>query len=613
MKKIILFLTSILFFESFDTSGQTPNTWSFVNYVGGANGAAAMAGCTGFTIGNNAYIIGGGGVNSGSDKFWKYNAVTQTWTPLAPVPGGARGGAIAFSIGGKGYYGFGSNGTVLNDFYEYDTLSGWALILLTSPYPPARASGIGFSIGKKGYVGLGANAGGVFLDDFWEWDQVNNVWQQRNNYPNGGRYIASAFSIGEKGYVGLGQDNGGLMNNDFYEWDTTITNWNPKPNYPGVIRYGASSFSIGTKGYIGTGTQGGGIVYYDFFEWDQVADAWTTTPTIAGLPVAEARFYATGFSVGGKGYVVGGGVSAGSAYNDLWMYTPLTPQAPSICMVTTDSLSINNIIYWDKTQYLHADSFIVYREVSTNIYSRVGATSIDSLSLFIDTDRSIGPANGDPNIGSYRYKLQLRDTFGVYSPLSPYHNNVWFNDQQTGTFTWNQYLIEGQGSTPVANFFLMRDSANIGDWRLIGAVAGTQISLNDPTYFAYQTIANWRVDASGFNCTPSLKLSDNNTLGTIVRSKSNITNNRTTKTSFPIINSLVIYPQPATNEITVDFGSTLSSTTVEVYNILGNLIFSGGIKAARNFNIKTDDWESGVYILIVSSEKGKVMRKLAKE
>jgi hypothetical protein len=87
-----------------------------------------------------------------------------------------------------------------------------------------------------------------------------------------------------------------------------------------------------------------------------------------------------------------------------------TVPAPDICMVTCDGSSTNNIIYWDKTMYAIADSFIVYREVSPSVYSRIAAISRDSLSEYVDTSRSVGPANGDPNIASYRYKLQLVDT-----------------------------------------------------------------------------------------------------------------------------------------------------------------------------------------------------------
>src|SRR6202008_1899796 len=64
-------------------------------------------------------------------------------------------------------------------------------------------------------------------------------------------------------------------------------------------------------------------------------------------------------------------------------YTP-------ICIVTVDTLSQNNLITWDKTAFDNSvDSFIVYREVQSNLYLPIGAVSFDSLSLFVDTARTI--------------------------------------------------------------------------------------------------------------------------------------------------------------------------------------------------------------------------------
>jgi len=65
------------------------------------------------------------------------------------------------------------------------------------------------------------------------------------------------------------------------------------------------------------------------------------------------------------------------------------PTAPQICLLTVDSLSQNNIIIWDKTPFAggRVDSFIVHREVSSNIYKQIGAVPFASLSIFTDTVR----------------------------------------------------------------------------------------------------------------------------------------------------------------------------------------------------------------------------------
>lgn len=291
---------------------------------------------------------------------------------------------------------------------------------------------------------------------------------------------------------------------------------------------------------------------------------------------------------------------------------PVQPQIPNICMVSSDSMSINNIIYWDKTVFTNMDSFIVYREVSTGIYKRIGAVSKDSLSQFVDTARSVGPANGDPNIGYYHYKLQLRDTCGNYSAKSPYHTSVFFIDNHTGTFTWNTYDVEGQ-TTPVANFILRRDNANTNVYVVIGNVSGNTTTLNDPNYSTYQTIANWRVDATGFNCTPTARYGNNNTQSAIVKSKSNISNNRTTgikKTE----SNFSVYPNPTSGNITLSFAnSTTGKVNVKVVSVLGQEVYNEMFtQANEKLNVDLSKYESGIYLVQVTMNNTTTVKRIVK-
>ncbi len=285
---------------------------------------------------------------------------------------------------------------------------------------------------------------------------------------------------------------------------------------------------------------------------------------------------------------------------------------PNICMVTTDSMSINNIVFWDKTIYTNMDSFIVYREVSTNIYVRVGAVSKDSLSMFADTNRLIGPANGDPNIGFYRYKLQLRDTCGNYSLLSPYHTSVYFVDLQTGTFSWNTYNVEGQ-ATPVANFILRRDNANNNIYVVVGTVSGNTTILNDPNYGTYQTIANWRIDATGFNCTPTMRYGNNGTQVAIIKSKSNITNNRTTGMN-NAESYFSVYPNPTSGNLTINFTSPVSGkVSVKVLSAIGQEVYSETFtQTNENHNIDLTKQEAGIYFVQITTNNTTTIKRIVK-
>lgn len=310
------------------------------------------------------------------------------------------------------------------------------------------------------------------------------------------------------------------------------------------------------------------------------------------------------------------GMTYGGGTNDYGVifkfYLPCAlPSAPSICAVTVDSLSQYNVIYWDKTMHPSADSFLVYREVTTGAYTKIGAHPYAALSEYTDTARSIGPANGDPNVGTYRYKLAVKDTCGNISPQSPYHNSVFFVDNNNGSFTWNSYDVEGT-TTPVTQFDLMRDDANTGVWVLVGSVSGTQNTLNDPQYATYQSIANWRVEAQGFNCTSTQRLENNAQQGVIVKSKSNITNNRVIGIRSNHIADVSIYPNPSSGKFVIAFGAAQDELHVKIVSALGEEVFRANADASEELLVDLGKYADGVYFVQISSVKGTVTRRVVK-
>jgi hypothetical protein len=322
---------------------------------------------------------------------------------------------------------------------------------------------------------------------------------------------------------------------------------------------------------------------------------WSTTQTTSSITVSSAGVYNVT-------------VTNSSSCTATASYTVASNvTTPAICMVTNDSASINNIVMWDKTSYPSADSFIVYRETGSNVYSRIGAVSKDSLSQFIDVNRAVGPANGDPNVGYYHYKLQMRDVCGNYSQLSPYHSTVFFADLHTGVFSFNMYDVQGQ-PTPVSNFYLYRDSANIGDWRVVGSVAGTTTLINDPNYATYQTVANWRVYADGFTCTPTLRAGHNTAAGAVVKSKSNICNNRFTKIKQNGDNRLVIYPNPNTGVFVIETEAN-EKCSLQIFTVTGELVLTEVLENTKN-NIDASLLPEGIYNVCVSGKTGVINNRL---
>ena len=259
--------SSLTEFDDFWEWNQADNTWTQIaNFPGIARDEAA-----GFSIGKKGYVATG----YSSKELWEWDGDSSsptynTWTRRADFPGIARTKAVAFSIGKKGYVG---TGGYQQDFWEWDgdtasaTYNTWTRKADYGGGPIGWATG--FSIGTKGYIGTGTD-GSHIRKDFWEWDgdtasATYNTWTMKAVVPGGGRENAVSFSIGNKGYIGLGLDSTTMSSlQDFWQWNQTNNTWVQKQNFSDR-RQNAVGFSIGNRGYLGTGYDGTSTK--DFWEY----------------------------------------------------------------------------------------------------------------------------------------------------------------------------------------------------------------------------------------------------------------------------------------------------------------------------------------------------------
>src|ERR1035437_1095553 len=435
---------------------------------------------------------------------------------------------------------------------------------------------------------------------------AQGTWIQKANFGGTARWHAVGFSIGSKGYIGTGGDGSVPFKKDFWEWDQSSNVWTQKANFGGTARWKAVGFSIGSKGYIGTG-EGSTSSPQDFWEWDQSANVWTQKTNFG----STAREFAVGFSIGTQGYIGTGG--DGTYRQDFWEYnSSCGTTLPSICLITVDSLSQNNIIVWEKQPYQFIDSFIIYREISTNNYQPVGAVAYDSLSMFVDTVRTLYfPNTGDPNAGTYRYKITVKDTCGNYSNMSPYHNTIYMTNN-SGSFSWNLYTIEGNPN-PVNSYVLMRDDFNTGNWQPVNSVSGTQYTVTDPAYAAWVATANWRIQTIwNISCTPSIKNPSINSIA-LNSSRSNVY--RVGAGGVNEINNIInvsISPNPTSGAFQIQMDNrklSIENYQLAIYNVLGECIYQH-TGSSSNLQIDLSEAKNGIYFLQLKTEQGMATKKL---
>ncbi|HEX2630037.1 MAG TPA: hypothetical protein VHM26_13520, partial [Chitinophagaceae bacterium] len=96
--------------------------------------------------------------------------------------------------------------------------------------------------------------------------------------------------------------------------------WISKTDFGGTGRYFATGFSIGNKGYIGTGWDG--TPRTDFWEYDPATNAWSQKANV-GNASGPGRYAGIGFVINNKGYI-GLGANGSFEVKDFWEYDPAT-------------------------------------------------------------------------------------------------------------------------------------------------------------------------------------------------------------------------------------------------------------------------------------------------
>jgi hypothetical protein len=134
----------------------------------------------------------------------RFTTKVDPWTRKADNPGPAHSQA-AFAAAGKGYVGTGTS-PLRTDFWGYDPqMDAWSQTAYFAG--AARGNAIAFTVGDKGYVGMGwAGSDNPMARDFWEYDPATDRWTQVADFPGPLRWGSStvAFSVGDRAYLGTG-------------------------------------------------------------------------------------------------------------------------------------------------------------------------------------------------------------------------------------------------------------------------------------------------------------------------------------------------------------------------------------------------------------------------
>jgi hypothetical protein len=144
-------------------------------------------------------------------------------------------------------------------------------------------------------------------------------WAIETEFAGVVRTQAVSFKIGDTVYIGGGYNaNTNTRLTDFYKFDESNNHsWIPVASFTGDPRSGSAGFSINGKGYIVGGYDGTNYLN-DVWQYDPASNSWSSVANVP--PISAARIGAIGFSIGNNGYFGTGTDSAGTCYNDMYQF-----------------------------------------------------------------------------------------------------------------------------------------------------------------------------------------------------------------------------------------------------------------------------------------------------
>ncbi len=277
-----------------------------------------------------------------------------------------------------------------------------------------------------------------------------------------------------------------------------------------------------------------------------------------------------------------------------------------ICVVTVDSSSVHNEIFWQKNGVSNVDSFRVYREQTAILDTLIGTVGYNDLSRLVDS-------TANPNVTSYIYKIAAVDLCGNEGPKSIYHKSIHLQTNYSApnmNLNWSFY----EGAT-VINYRVLRDTNNSGNWVVL--INNLAPNANTYTDFGIPAGANsvqYRVDVIWANsCDPTAKVAQSIVNTTKSNTKDfaiNIVTSIAEQNDF--LNSISLYPNPTKDVFDVELKAGLESFDVEIYNQLGSVIKSTHLSYTDKATIDISEFSSGVYYVVVKTKMGSVTKRVSK-
>lgn len=270
-----------------------------------------------------------------------------------------------------------------------------------------------------------------------------------------------------------------------------------------------------------------------------------------------------------------------------------------LCIISVDTASLHNEIYWARPATNDIDSFRVYRKLSVLVDTLVATVAYEDETYVLDT-----LTDYNPNSNFEEYTITAVDDCGNEGQKSAYHRTMFLSTSNgTGTVNLNWNLYIGQ----TVNFYQVYRDTTIagGQWELLdGSINPNVTTWVDNTPHPngrYKVEVDWLT-----SCDPTRGAI--NTTRSNIKSPSSVIGIKEIKK----LNAFTIAPNPASDIITLHIKEQ-GNYTITIIDALGKIVFNENVLFnSDKHNVDISNLANGVYSVLVHNEAGKVSQLLIK-
>jgi hypothetical protein len=253
-----------------------------------------------------------------------------------------------------------------------------------------------------------------------------------------------------------------------------------------------------------------------------------------------------------------------------------------ICLVTVDPTTGNNQVIWEPTTSDVINRYAIYKESNAaDVYVLEGTIDYGQDGIFND-------ANSNSAVQASRYKLAIIDTCDVESARSSLHKTIHLTSNLGLNGVVNLIWSSYEGFV-FASYNIYRGT-DVSNLELLATVASNLNSYTDLSPLGAN--AFYVVEVVGISCDPTRSE---------IPSRSNIVQQVPSAISEFKKKSIMAYPNPFSDQITIETGHSFLGQDFELTDSRGALVYSGSV-TSRRIILQTANLPNGVYMLRVQSE-----------